>query len=87
MCSSMTKLCHRYANISIGIQERLVLQRKAAEAEERGEPIPDLPGMKEALADKDLIAKKEEIASKNKALMRGGSKNVEMQKGGRKGST
>ena len=63
----------------MGIQERLVLQRKAAEAEERGEPIPDLPGMKEALADKDLYKKKEEIARNNKALMGNRSKNLEMQ--------
>ena len=77
-------LC-RYANINVGIQEKLVLQRKAAEAQERGEAIPDLPGMQEALADKDLMAKKEEIARKNKALFRNSSKSMEMQKSSNKG--
>lgn len=71
----------RYANLDVGIQEKLVLQRKAQEAAERGEPIPDLPGMQEALDDKDLMKKKEEIAMKNKALFRnkGTSKDVQMQ--------
>lgn len=64
----------------MGVQEKLVLQRKAAEAQERGEPIPDLPGMKEALDDKDLYIKKEEIARKNKGLLRNSSKNLEKSK-------
>ena len=71
----------RYANLSVGIQEKLVLQRKAQQAMERGEPVPDLPGMQEALDDKDLMRKKEEIAAKNKSLMRG-SKETELQKKG-----
>ncbi len=71
----------RYANISVGIQERLVLQRKAQQAMERGEPLPDLPGMQEALDDKDLMRKKEEIAAKNKGLLRGSkASQTELQK-------
>jgi hypothetical protein len=61
----------RYANLSVGIQERLVLQRMAQEAQEKGEPIPDIPGIREAMEDKDLMKRKEEIAAKNKTLMRG----------------
>ena len=72
----------RYANISVGIQEKLVLQRKAQQAMERGEPVPDLPGMQEALDDKDLMRKKEEIAANNKSLMRGKPKETELQKKG-----
>ncbi len=36
----------------MGIQERLVLQRMAQEAQEKGEPIPDIPGIREAMEDK-----------------------------------
>jgi hypothetical protein len=42
----------RYATLSVGIQERLVLQRIAQEAQEKGEPIPDMAGIKEAMEDK-----------------------------------
>ena len=36
----------------MGLQEKLVLQRIAKEAEENGEEIPDIPGIREAMEDK-----------------------------------
>jgi len=68
-----------YATLSVGIQERLVLQRIAQEAQQKGEPIPDMSGIKEAMDDKDLKLKMEKIAARNNSLMREGSnKGVQM---------
>lgn len=49
-----SRLCvsYSYACLDVGISERLFLRKKAAEAQERGEPIPDMPGMQEALNSK-----------------------------------
>ena len=44
----------RFANSGpLGFQEKLILQNKAKEAMEKGEKIPDEPGMQQALKDMD----------------------------------
>lgn len=62
----------RFANISVGLQEKLVLRRKAQEAMEKGQPLPDIPGIREALEDKELEAALAQINEKNRNL--GGGK-------------
>ncbi|KAK9839129.1 hypothetical protein WJX74_010039 [Apatococcus lobatus] len=51
----------RYANRSIGFQERMVMEKKMMEAAEQGKPLPDIPGMESV---------KEEIMSRNGGDMR-----------------
>ena len=52
-------LCCRYANIGgMGFQEKLVMQKKAQEAVERGEKIPDIGGMAEALEGTEMQQKR-----------------------------
>ena len=48
-----------------------MLRRKAQEALERGEPIPDIPGINEALEDKELTAELDRLEKKNRALKLG----------------
>ncbi|KAK9865397.1 hypothetical protein WJX84_000121 [Apatococcus fuscideae] len=51
----------RYANRSVGFQERMVMERKMLEAAEQGKPLPDIPGM-ESVKD-DIISQNPTLAA------------------------
>ena len=44
-------LLSRFANKGLGYQEKAVLKQKYEDAKARGEAPPDVPGMKQLLAD------------------------------------
>ena len=57
--SEVSSLCCRYANIGgMGFQEKLVMQKKAQAAIERGEKTPDNVAMAEALESTEMQQKR-----------------------------
>lgn len=54
-----------------------MLRRQAQAAMERGEPIPDVPGIREAMEDRELTEQLERIDRKKRAIKKGST--VELQ--------
>ena len=61
LADSLPMSCCRYANRSVGFQERMVMERKMLEAAEQGKPLPDIPGM-ESVKD-DIISQNPTLAA------------------------